>query len=428
MVSRNLSRSSTRTRTRSPWRPVALACAAAVACVGAAAWLLHWGGPVAARQRWMQVIENTAPNELPNLLQAIAQRDDSTPLLVDLLNHDRGDIAQSARHAIGWQLRGWQDLSPATASHRVAALAELLASRSVNFRAEGRHLAALLVEEVVKWPMDETAINVAGMLANCEAVLRNDPGPETLLDAAPTGKTSTHLTPLCALPLGTRHATESAFPKWDVPPIVGGGLPTEPYSVMEPPREEEARVADSSSDEPFAPPPAAEPRRPDELYEPLAIPLRLAPLFGEQSDNAAPIRSNQPAAISGGPGYQFTKLDDVELMRHLHDPAGKTLAEEELRRRGFDNLRLEIARRLTHDDPQVRRELANALPHLAGIDARVWLKELAADHDPNVRRVAIAILGTSNDPSVEALLNQIRREENNPQVAELIDGILQRRR
>ena len=426
MPSRLLPRLTHPRRNWSPWRSIGLAVAVSITCVTGAVGVMHWSGPKLARQRWVREIEAVPQNELSGLLLSIARRDESTPLLVELLNHDRAEIALSARQAISSQLQRWQDLSLDEASRHVATLADLLAQATSEFRAPGRHLSAQLVDEVILWPLDDDAVDVAEVLADCELVLRNDPGPAGLLDIVSLPEDS-RPTPLAALPAATRNAGSIPFPDWNVPPISGGGLPTEPYSPMESSDKAE-RLVDSPSGEPDAQPASESLEPPGEIYAPLAIPLRLAPMFGDDTNETSPIRSNQPTAIAQRPEYEPARLDDVELMRHLHDPAKSTLAEEQLRLRGFDNLRLEIARRLTHADPQVRKELANTLPQLIGIDARAWLEELAADRDPSVRKVAIAILGTSGDPSIETLLHQIRRDESNPQVAELIDGILERRR
>ena len=426
-MSRTLPRLTNASRIRSPWRPVILACAVAVACTVCLACFIHWGAPVIARQRWLTMIEDTPIDDLPRLMEDMAQRDESTPMLVELLNHERGDIAVSARRAIGIQMQRWQDMPTAKASLHVAALAKILAERSSDYRAPGRHLAAQLIDRIIHWPLDKTAVSTVHVLADCEVVLQNDPGPESLLDVAPPPDIFSQMTPVSALPVGTPQPSSNPFPKWDVPPMIGESA-IEPYSSPDRPGREATNRVDPPNDKSDATQLVEDATPPGEIYAPLAIPLRLAPKLTGDDVAASPIRSNRPAAIADRPNYDPEKLDDVELMRHLHDDARSIQAEEQLRARGFDNIRIEIARRLTHDDPQVRRELADALPSLAGVDSRAWLEELAADRDPSVRRVAISILGTSGDPSVDVLLNQLRHAESNPQVAQLLDDILEKRR
>ena len=154
----------------------------------------------------------------------------------------------------------------------------------------------------------------------------------------------------------------------------------------------------------------------------------MAPPSNTQADNDSIVRSNEPVSISPQLTGQEQTWSDTELMRLLHDAERSAMAEEQLRSRGFDTLRLEIARRLTHQDPSVRRELADSITRIAGVDPRPWLEELAVDSNPDVRRIAISILGTSGDPAIDRWLLDLRGEETNPQVAEMIDNILQKRR
>jgi len=97
-----------------------------------------------------------------------------------------------------------------------------------------------------------------------------------------------------------------------------------------------------------------------------------------------------------------------QLARQLHDqdPQQVEAACKELKRCGFSDVELELARRLTDADAGVRRALARALPATAGVDAAAWLLELARDPDADVRFEAITILATTGDP---ALLESLRR-------------------
>jgi hypothetical protein len=101
-------------------------------------------------------------------------------------------------------------------------------------------------------------------------------------------------------------------------------------------------------------------------------------------------------------------------MRQLHSAEGTehSAAERELMRRGYTAFRLGVARRLTDPDPAVRRELAELLPQMSGLDARPWLLWLSEDADPSVRRAAAAILATSTDPKLRARWRELRVGEN----------------
>jgi len=284
-----------------------------------------------------------------------------------------------------------------------------------------------LVEVIVAWPFDEDAIDVAAVLADCETVLRAGDGrPDDLLTSVAAGSERRFASPPPGLPV----VNDGPEPSADSPlslarPLPGGGLPVKPEGVP--------GLPDSIADAYPQPIPGA--RRgdrhrlpPPEIYAPLAIPLD-AETSGPSAGKADPTApSNEPATIADSEQNPLQDLDDVALMRRLQDGSRSEHAAAELRRRGFDALRLEIARRLTHPEPQIRKELANALPQLPGVDAQPWLEELAADRDPEVRRVAISILGSDANPQVDAWLRERRREERDPRVAEMIDEILEKRR
>ena len=171
------------------------------------------------------------------------------------------------------------------------------------------------------------------------------------------------------------------------------------------------------------PDPPEEPAR--QIYEPLAIPLEKAedPPFEAPSKVAA----NRPVGIQQAVRVDLSELPDVSVMRLLHDASHQRNAEEELRRRGFDSLRVELARRLTHRDVGMRKELVEALPQIAGVDARPWLEQLAVDPDVAVRRKAISILATDADESISAWLEKLRSEEPDAELAEYIDQLLRQR-
>jgi len=91
---------------------------------------------------------------------------------------------------------------------------------------------------------------------------------------------------------------------------------------------------------------------------------------------------------------------------HDEDPDRAEEARKELKRRGFTELELDLARQSTDPDPAVRRKLARALLSTPGVDAGPWLLELCGDEDADVRLEAITLLATTGDP---ALIEQLRR-------------------
>ena len=101
---------------------------------------------------------------------------------------------------------------------------------------------------------------------------------------------------------------------------------------------------------------------------------------------------------------------------HSGDLALRARAEEELERQGFDALHLELARQLTDPDPRVRRELAESLPAMPGIDAHVWLVWLSRDEHADVRLAAMTVMATSSDPNVLRRIEQMARSDADPRV------------
>jgi HEAT repeat protein len=101
-----------------------------------------------------------------------------------------------------------------------------------------------------------------------------------------------------------------------------------------------------------------------------------------------------------------------ECMRCLHDSGFESLAAEaELKRRGFDALRLSIARRVYHPDRQMRLQLVRDLPGITGIGATDWLLTMAGDEDEEVRLAAITLLATVGDPGLLAQVEAIARND-----------------
>src|SRR5688572_13408509 len=77
----------------------------------------------------------------------------------------------------------------------------------------------------------------------------------------------------------------------------------------------------------------------------------------------------------------------IRLMHELNDADTDTTerAARELAARGFTDLHVQLARRLTSPDIAQRSSLAAELPRVAGIDARLWLTWLLRDEEAEVR-------------------------------------------
>jgi HEAT repeat protein len=86
-------------------------------------------------------------------------------------------------------------------------------------------------------------------------------------------------------------------------------------------------------------------------------------------------------------------------------------ARVELERRGLSSPLVDVGRRATDPDPKVRRQLAEALPSLPGVDARPWLLQLSYDENAQVRATAVTLMATSGDLEMVKRLEQISRDD-----------------
>jgi hypothetical protein len=123
------------------------------------------------------------------------------------------------------------------------------------------------------------------------------------------------------------------------------------------------------------------------------------------------------ADIAGQP----EKIEVTDTLRWMHalnsnDLLVRARAEEELAREGFTEFHMELARQLTNPDANVRRALAESLPAIPDIDARVWLVWLSRDDNTEVRLAAMAVMATTGDPSTMRRIEQMAREDSDPRV------------
>ena len=124
--------------------------------------------------------------------------------------------------------------------------------------------------------------------------------------------------------------------------------------------------------------------------------------------------------------FNVLKAADVlDLMRKLRSDseAERTPARQELLRRGFSEVDLELARQLFSPDTEVRKQLALAVPRLASVDAARWLMWLAADPQPDVRLAAITTLATTGDPSLLDRVEALARKDTDERVQAVADQI-----
>ena len=153
--------------------------------------------------------------------------------------------------------------------------------------------------------------------------------------------------------------------------------------------------------------------------EPRELPARLVTMFiavvEEPSPQAA--RDLLPAA------------DLMDLMRRLRsdDADERAQARSELRRRGFGEVDLELARQLFSPDAEARKQLARTVPRLESVDASRWLMWLVLDPDPEVRMAAITTLATTGDPGLLDRVEAIAAKDGDARIQSLAQQIAKQR-
>jgi hypothetical protein len=94
-------------------------------------------------------------------------------------------------------------------------------------------------------------------------------------------------------------------------------------------------------------------------------------------------------------------------------------ARSMLEGRGFQEREIELALKLVHPDPNVRRALVDDLATVSGIDPRVWLVWLSQDEHPDVRLAALTRMATSRDPQLLERVVEAARLDRDPRITAL---------
>jgi hypothetical protein len=332
----------------------------------------------ALARRWQAELAVLPPEELAVRMRQLADLGDAgLPVLAESLCGEREETADAAYSALEIELVRWRALSPTEASRRAAILARELARHAESAGGEQRRAAAEIASRLLTWPLDPRVADRAELLADCEKVFR------AAVQSAPR-ESHTEL---------ARNSKPA-----DLPDGAGAARIAPPDDVSAAASPAEVQVAtmpmrigdDEPEVEAASPAAVTSAPRSNKLTAP-------APFTSSSAKPLAPLRT-------------ISEQDDLSLMRRLHT-ADEAAAERELMRRGYTAIRLKVARQLTNPDPQVRRELAELLPQMSGLDARPWLLWLSEDADPGVRRAAAAILATSTDPKLLARLRALKAAE-----------------
>ncbi len=373
---------------------LALSCLLAAVAV----WQLRSAADLFLASRLRTELAAQPPERAPELLRAAL--DLGAPgqaLAVECLGSPQGALAQSALLVLQDRIEVWQSGDVPDGQQHLESLARELARATPWLDTGGRQRAGRLAQQLLQAPSRAAG---SELVAHCEQVLRASMFASAA-SAAPAARSWTLQSPPSEGPVRETGEPGPRLP--DSPKAAAGsGLEYQPYRPAlpkyGPARAEGAAV-----------------RTPREN----STPARTLAWKGGQpapapGDAPLPERTAPAADTPTTPATKSASTSDssntIDLMRRLHgDAAAERAARSELTARGFGQLEIELARRLTDDDPEVRRQLAEWLPRLPGVDARPWLMWLSEDTSPRVRMLAATLMSTSSDPALLERVTEMYR-------------------
>lgn len=366
---------------------------------------------------------------VPDHVDQIAELDlDGTRVLVRALGSEREVVARSAGDGLHAQLDQWTALPLSESRPRVLELARLLAARVDRLDARSRSVAADLAIRILHWPVTSSSVLGPEFVTYCERVLRAVPetqGGQTASRSVPHQDLSLNRNDSHRVP-GTQDLGQALqLPLADVDGAPGGNLPIEEVEIPSWPPS-------------LATSPSREHVTGDESRL-MASPNRRAPraIFSDKSEHEGGAASSDrppprqlPVDVEDDAERNYVsrmsatrqdrkleRLSDLELIRQLTGSSSTTVSavERELRRRGFNELQLSMARRVADPDPRIRRQLCESLAKLP-TSPGPWLFWLSYDPDPAVRRLAVSLMSTSQNPRLHRRLREMQSSETDERV------------
>jgi hypothetical protein len=352
-------------------------------------------------RHWADSIESLDQASAVDAIERLPRSGDSgLPVLVIALGFQRAPLSDAALATLHAELNRWEELPPRDANDRLALLASALANESPRYGVQGRRAAGALIERILRWPFQPADESPDALLADAQRVLdvivaAGDPPPRSLSEASTAD--------------GPRRPFWNDEVGLRFPSLPGGGLPIDLAALPD----------DSIVDVAILPGPdpplvAADVGRPSSQLE-----MNVADL----SSSAAPewsLAEETPA---------WERQLPLEVMRGLHSAAteSRATAHAELLRRGFSDLEIAVARRLTDAEADVRAGLAADLPSISGISPQPWLLILCQDEVADVRLAALSILATTSDAALLRRAEQIARGDRDTRIIELAERIRDQR-
>jgi hypothetical protein len=312
-------------------------------------------------------------------------------------------------------------------------IAEALAMHAPRFNEEALATAAALAERILTVP--RRATSNSDRLRNCHIVLKEEAERRINARARSAGSKAKSVGSIHEPATGPERKSRPGFAV-SLAPLAGGGIAAEPGdSLPRPLSKESATQAKPLAAQSQDPPSAAPTSRLNSASQLNTVggafeASDISSLMSDDPRNAAisAVQSQSQrsstsavepaAAASTSPAMPRDLARLLELAQRIRfGSAPQTAATRaELSWLGVDESQLKLAQGAVDKNPQVRREVVEALPSIAHIDARGWLLWLSRDRDAEVRRAAIALLATAGDPELKKRVREAAESDADPRV------------
>lgn len=445
------------------WRlaaATAIPVAAVGVVVGAVVWVF-W--PWLSMPNWRSTLAAADSSQARTLLAAAAGRGrEGIPYLAEALASGRPDVARMAAEMLHQHTRSWRKMAPEQAAQCRAELASALAERVERFAPEQLALAAELATELLARPIDDRVASAVDVAAACERIIRfaqqaaaergdhstnqalSERQPNTPLSAAGSNPSAQWVEPLERSDFGALSGRFARNPadriasagnlSTDLDELAGVVVDRADGAYLDRSGPDQASVAfeqrtramqwSEAPSQPKYASPVATPNRPGTLVDRQdpAEPNRRIGL-GRVGPSTPWLPATPPAnSASDDAGAADPAMLDTRALMHLLTATSgdrSQRAAEELRRRGFSEAELRLARQLVDPDPAVRLGLCSQLLGTEQIDPVPWLLELARDEEARVRLAALGLLATTGDPALIQHVRRLAAGDSDPRVRQL---------
>ncbi len=318
----------------------------------------------------------------PLMAEAAERGDWGLRLLVVACSNPNERANLAAIRQLQLQLDRWTEEPNFDHSQQVETIVQHLAQQADRYSPDQLLCLLPLIERLSMWPVASEKIALAQYLQNTELLVRRlaelppqkrefvevvpDRGPEPPQNVSPPAEVARLDPPSASLAVPPPEITPLPLPAEAVPQPETSPTPiaAKPPMILE-----------------MLSPAPSNLRRLDEPPAPSNEPRRLDPPEATPQPNAA---------------RRWEDWSDWQVIRLLQRTTDAGAAEEELRLRGYQSHDLRIARLAVDPEPAVRLKLTEELPRIPGIDARLWLLQMAEDSDREVKQAAAAILRTAS--------------------------------